>query len=85
MAGYSLPEDLSARHEIPLDAIPSTNMPDVADVFIIVGALSGSILVFLLATRIFPVINIWEQKELLLYRVHKRFHRTEVLVLGKPE
>jgi molybdopterin-containing oxidoreductase family membrane subunit len=85
VAGYSLPEDLSARHEIPLDAIPSTNMPDVADVFIIVGALSGSILVFLLATRIFPVINIWEQKELLLYKLHKPFHRTEVLVLGKPD
>ena len=25
------------------------------------------------------------EKELLLYKVHKRFHRTEVLVLGKPD
>ncbi|SVD93512.1 uncharacterized protein METZ01_LOCUS446366 [marine metagenome] len=39
----------------------------------------------MLATRIFPIINIWEQKELLLYKFHKKLHRTEVLVLGKPD
>ena len=52
---------------------------------IVVGAISGSVLVYLLGTRIFPVINIWEQKELLMDKLHKPFHRTEVLVLGKPE
>ena len=30
-------------------------------------------------------MNIWEQREMLLYRVHKRFHRTEVLVLAKKD
>ena len=38
-----------------------------------------------MATRIIPVINLWEQKELLLYKVHKKYHRTVVMVLGKPE
>ena len=45
----------------------------------------SSIFVYLLAARLIPVINIWEQKELLLYKVHKPFHRTEVMVLGKPD
>ena len=59
--------------------------PDMADIFIIVGGIAGAILLYLLASRIVPALNIWEQKEMLLYRVHKPFHRTEVMVLGKPE
>ena len=84
VGGYSVTTDLKA-HEIPMEMIPATNLPDLADVLIVVGAISGSVLVYLLGTRIFPVINIWEQKELLMYKLHKPFHRTEVLVLGKPE
>ena len=60
-------------------------MPDVPDVLMIVGAISGSILVYLLATRVIPVVSIWEQREILLYRVHKPFHRTEVQILGKRD
>ena len=60
-------------------------MPDLADVLLWVGALSGVVFVYLLVSRIVPVINIWEQKEVLLYRIHKPFHRTEVLVLGKKD
>ena len=67
-----------------LNTIPDAVLPQVADVLIWVGAIAGSVLVYLLATRVFPPINVWEQKEVLLYKVHKRFHRTEVLVLGKP-
>ncbi|MCH8206100.1 MAG: polysulfide reductase NrfD [Chloroflexi bacterium] len=88
VAGYSIPgigDSSVDKHQLSADLIPASSMPDVADIFIIVGAISGSILVYLLGTRLFPVINIWEQKELLLYKVHKRFHRTEVMVLGRPD
>ena len=71
------------KHE--LHSIPSTVFPQAADILIWVGSIAGVILVYLIATRIFPPISIWEQKELLLYKVHKRFHRTEVLVLAKPD
>ena len=47
--------------------------------------LAGAVLVYMLATRLIPVMNMWEQKELLLYEIHKPFHRIEVKVLGKPE
>ena len=52
---------------------------------IIVGGISAIILAYTLLTKLIPVISIWQQKELSLYKIHKKFHRTEVLVLGKPE
>ena len=81
VAAYSVADE--GGHE--LDAIPQAVMPEASDIFIWVGVISGSVLVYLLATRIFPVINIWEQRELLLYKIHKPFHRTEVMVLGKRD
>ena len=86
VAAYSIPgigDPLVEKHD--LHEIPSTVLPELPDILIWIGAISGSILVYMVATRIFPPINIWEQKELLLYRVHRRFHRTEVTVLGKPD
>ena len=86
VASYSAPgigDPAVDKHE--LHTIPAAVTPGLPDVLIWVGAISGSILVYMLASKIFPPINIWEQKELLLYKVHKPFHRTEVLVLGKPE
>lgn len=69
-----------------LTEIPSAIKPDVADILIWVGGISGAILIYLLATRIIPVVSIWEQKELLLYKFHKPFHRLEeVLVLAKKD
>jgi Ni/Fe-hydrogenase subunit HybB-like protein len=70
-------------HRIPV--VPPANFPDLADILIVVGAISGAIFLYLLAARIIPIFNIWEQRELKLYQVHKRFHRTEVQVLGKPD
>jgi len=88
VAAYSVPgigEQNVDKHELHLDAIPKANLPDMVDIFLIVGTISGAILIYILASRVFPIVNIWEQRELLLYRVHKRFHRAEVVVLGKPE
>ena len=75
------------KHAMSLDEVTvmPAHMPDVADIFIIVGAISGSILIYLLATRVIPAVNIWEQREILLYRVHKPFHRIEVQILGKRD
>ena len=85
VAAYSIPDEFSSAHALPLDRIPAAHMPDIADIFIILGAISGSILLYMLAAKLIPPVNIWEQKELLLYKVHKKFHRTEVMVLGKPD
>jgi len=50
----------------------------------VLGVFGGAVLFYLLAARLIPPINIWEQKELVLYKFHKAYHRTEVMVLGKP-
>ena len=68
-----------------LEHIPDTMLPGLPDIMIWVGGLAGIALFYMLASRIFPLINIWEQKELLLYKQHKPFHRTEVLVLAKKD
>ena len=38
-----------------------------------IGGLAGAVLVYILASRVIPVVSIWEQKELLLYKIHKPF------------
>jgi len=84
VSAYSV-ADVEDKRQLVIANIPATHMPDVADVLIWVGAIAGSGLVYMLASRVFPVVNIWEQKEMLLYKVHKPFHRTEVVVLGKRD
>ena len=86
VAAYSVPgigDPNVSKHE--LHSIPLAHLPEISDIFIMIGFISGSILVFMLATKIIPIINIWEQKEVVLYEIHKKFHRTEVKILGKPD
>ena len=88
VAAYSVPgigNSSIDKHALELEHIPEAVRPELADIFIMVGAVGGMIFIFLMATRLVPVMNFWEQKELLLYKLHKPFHRTEVMVLGKPE
>lgn len=87
VAAYSVPgigDPNVAKVELALDGIPRTHLPDIADIFIILGAIGGSVLFYLLFSRLIPPMNVWEQKELMLYKVHKPFHRARLLVLGKP-
>ena len=83
VAGYSVSGNAGEIHSIP--GVPSAVLPQLPDYLIIIGALGGAVFFFLLVSRIIPVMNIWEQRELTLYKRHKKFHRTEVLVLGKPD
>jgi molybdopterin-containing oxidoreductase family membrane subunit len=90
VATYSVPgigEPLIDKHEMELEAVKKMDavLPGLPDVFMVIGGISAVILVYLAASRIIPVVNIWEQRELLLYRSHKAFHRAEVLVLGKKD
>ncbi len=68
-----------------LEELPATQLPDGLDVLIVIGAISGALLLYLLASRVVPVLSIWEMKELLLLRRVRRFLRRDVVVLGKPE
>ena len=50
-----------------------------------VGALAGALLIFLLFSRIIPLISIWETKEGLLYQFVGKVLRGRYLTLAKPE
>ena len=74
------------KHEMEPGHVPATVLPDMWDVFIMLGAVGAMILVYMLAARLFPIINFWEQRELQLYdRGHVPFHRGHVRVMGKSE
>lgn len=46
-----------------LEALPSVQLPDVADILIMVGAVAAPALLFMLVTKIIPVISIWDITE----------------------
>ena len=89
VAAYSVEgigNPLYHKHALDLDHIPKIVLPDIFDIFILLGAVGASILVYMFATRIFPIINIWEQRELQLYdRGHEPYHRGHVRIMGKSE
>ncbi len=68
-----------------LKAVQPAMLPDVLDILIILGGLAGAVLIYLLASRIFPILSIWEVKEGLLYQRVRPLLRSKFLVLGKPE
>ena len=68
-----------------LDHVPAAAYPDLWDIFIVIGGIGGAIFIYLLATRILPVLSVWEVKEGALYQRMSRFMRGEYLVLAKPE
>lgn len=74
------------KHELEAGHLPKTVMPEIWDVFIMLGAVGAIILVYMLAARLFPIMNFWEQRELQLYdQGHVQNHRGYVRVMGKSE
>ena len=76
-------KDVTA-HELELP-LPAAILPELSDVLILVGGISGALLVYLLASKIIPVMSIWETKEGLLYQVVRPLLRGKYMVLGKPD
>ncbi len=68
-----------------MEHIPAPVYPDVWDVFMVVGGLGAVIFLYLAATKLMPLISIWEMKEGTLYQKWGKFLRGEYLILGKPE
>ena len=59
--------------------------PDIWDIFIVAGGIGGAAFTYMAATKILPVLSVWEVKEGALYQRMSRFIRGEYLVLAKPE
>ena len=71
-----------------LDHVPPAAYPDLWDILMLAGVIGGAIFVYLIATRILPLLSVWEVKEGALYQQLARFRPTgkgEYLILAKPE
>ncbi len=89
---FNVPQEHLGEHTIA-DFYPAGNpaewllpvMPDVWDVFMILGGLAGAALVYLLGSKLLPLMSIWETKEGLMYVLFRPFMKGRYMVLGKPE
>ena len=68
-----------------MEHVPAPVYPDIWDVFMVIGGLGAAVFIYLLATRVLPVMSLWEMKEGTLYQKWGKFMRGEYLILGKPE
>ena len=98
VAAYSVPgignpdghPDIHMQHGLKFSMdmahLPETVYPQVWDVFIMLGAVGLMVLAYLFASRLFPIMNFWEQRELQLYdKGHVPYHRGHVRIMGKSE
>lgn len=77
--------DLRDKHHLYVKDLPDTVLPETPDIMIMVGFIAGAVLVYMLASRIVPVMSIWEMRELRLYQRAGTLVRKKVMILGKPE
>ena len=83
VAAWTVPED--RIHERFLTEYPSTVYPDVFDILIMVGAVAATVLLVILATRVLPILSVWDVQQFnLLYRPVD-YMKTKVSLIGKPD
>ena len=59
--------------------------PGGPDVLMVIGTIAGAIFLYLLAIKVIPPVSMWEIKEGMLYRRTRKFLKTQIMVMGKPE
>ncbi len=65
--------------------LPRAVGPDVVDIVFMVGWFALAALMYIWAARRFPIHSGWEMREGAMLREERKYMRTEVLVLGKPD
>lgn len=68
-----------------LEHVPPAHLPDLADILILVGGMAGALFIYLMATRVVPVVSVWEVSEGVLLRARRTLLKLEVTVLGKTD
>ena len=79
-------DEMIHQRYIPIEEIPNNMIaPNILDIGIFLGSISLGILTILVASRLIPIVSIWERHQSILLTRHIKFHRTEVYVVGKPD
>ncbi len=81
VSSTSVPDSEVFGHE--LSVVPAAVWPDGADILITLGAIGASALLFMLASKVVPVISIWEVGEGLRLTKVRRFYQRWVRVIAK--
>jgi len=86
-SAFSIPNEWVQLHELELDKVLEHHLPtpDMADWLLFAGAFGLFGFILLTASRVVPMLSVWENKEGLLYRVVRPFHHGHVTVVGKPD
>ena len=72
-------------YDLGMTRVPPPVFPQIWDIFMVVGGLGLVAFIFLLTTKIVPLISVWEVKEGAMYQRKDRLFRGEYMVLAKPE
>ncbi|MBI4340062.1 MAG: hypothetical protein HY680_08945 [Chloroflexi bacterium] len=83
VGSFAIPNDLIAEHA--LEVVPPIHWPDVFDIMMMVGGVSGALFLVLWMARRVPILSLWEMAEGIRLRVVRPFLRRQVTVLGKPD
>jgi len=83
VAAFSIPNADITDHALAV--LPATNIPDVFDLMMVVGGISGAVFLFLLAARVVPIMSIWEMSQGIKLRTVRRFLRIDMIVMGRSE
>ncbi len=83
VASFSIPKEMVGSSHI--EGILGTNTPDALDIALLLGIIGGAVFFYLVALRVFPAVNIAEQRELTLLRKVRPYLKRYAVVLGKPE
>lgn len=67
------------------EELPAAVAPSVTDILFIVGFLALAALAYIYAARRLPLHSGWELREGAMLREERKYMKTEVLVLGKPD
>ena len=72
-------------YDVGLSRVPAAVYPAVWDVFMVIGGMGAVVFIYLLATRIIPILSVWETKEGAMYQKMGTLIKGEYLILAKPE
>lgn len=72
-------------YAVGIEMIPGPAWPDLWDVFMVIGGLGAVAFLYLAATRLIPILSVWETKEGAKYQRMDTLIRGRYLVLAKPE
>ena len=67
-----------------LESLPTAVLPDWVDILLVVGGISGALLLVALASKLVSPVSIWETTEGLLYIRVKRLLKGRYALMGKP-